>query len=377
MVIKTRRGRRHLHRYPHAAAEAGERRPSRDSAVPAQKASPETAGPVPASSAASVRVTERARLREVAVAGWWRWASQAAIAWAVGYGALRIYWALGAAPSPPPTGTDLVAFTGWWPVALCAAAAAEVLALRRARWRRPLAVAAWALTIALAAASALLLLDVVGILLPGIGVGVHPAAVLSRAACLAGGVLVGATALCYQRHWRGACLACGRTGAAVRPARSPRWAWLAAWAAVAGCLVRLLAQAGVGFGELLRAGGTGLLFEAGFVLAGTVLPLALVYRWGRVFPRWVPLLAGRGVPRWLVLGPALGLGAGMTAYFGMAMVQVAVETVGGTWEQDAGSLPFWFFWVAVPGYLIWGLGLGAAALAYRRATRPPCRTCGR
>jgi len=62
--------------------------------------------------------------------------------------------------------------------------------------------------------------------------------VLSRAACLASGVLVGATALCYQRHWRGACLACGRTGEAARPERPPGWAWLAAWVAVAGCLVR-------------------------------------------------------------------------------------------------------------------------------------------
>ena len=375
--IKARRGHRHPHRSLHVAAGAGEQRPSRDSAVPAQRASPETAGQTAAGSLASIPGAP-ARLREAAAPGWRRWASRAAIAWALGYGSLRIYWALGTAPSPPPTGTDLVAFTGWWPVALCGAAAAVVLGLRRARWRRSLAVAAWGVTAALAAASALVLLDVVGLILPGVGVAVHPVAVMSRAACLAGAVLVGATALSYQRHWRGACLACGRMGQAVRPARPPRWAWLAAWAAVAGCVVRLLAQVGVGFGsDLLRAGGSGLGFEAGFLLAGTVLPLALVYRWGRVFPGWMPLLAGRGVPRWLVLGPALGLGAGMTAYFGVTMVKLAVQTVAGTWEQGAGSYPLWFFWVAVPAYLVWGLGLGAAALAYRRATRPPCRTCGR
>jgi hypothetical protein len=374
--IKARRGRRHLHRYPHGAAEAREQHPSRGSAGPTQRAGPETDRPVTARSFARVGGSP-VPLREVAAPGWRRWAPQAATAWALGYGGLRIYWALGAAPSPPPTGTDLIAFTGWWPVALCGAAAVVVAGLRRARWRRPLAAAAWGVTVALTAASALLLLDVVGIILPGVGQGVDPVAVLSRAACLAGGVLVGATALCYQRHWRGACLACGRAGEAVRPARPPRWAWLAAWTAVAGCLVRLLAQAGVGFGDLLRAGGSLLLFEAGFLLAGTVLPLALIYRWGRVFPGWVPLLAGRDVPRWLVLGPALGLGAGMTAYFGVTMVKIAVETVTGTWAQDAGSYPLWFFWVSVPAYLVWGLGLGAAALAYRRATRPRCRTCGR
>jgi hypothetical protein len=355
------------HRHNKAAGQAAGRQPvGTDEVIPAQGRHPRT--PLPA---------ERAPLRAVAAPGWRRWASQAALAWAVGYGALRIYWALGHAPSPPPAHTDLIAFTGWWAVALCAVAGLAVAGLRRARWRRPLAVAAWGVTAALAAASALVLLDVVGLLLPGIGEGVHPVAALSRAACLAGSVLVGATVLCYQRHWRGACLACGRTGAAAIAARPPRWAWVAAWAVVAGCLLRLLAQVLVGFGTNLRQlGGSLLLFEAGFLLAGIVLPLALVYRWGRVFPRWVPLLAGRGVPRWLVLGPALGLGVGMTVYFGATMVMLAAGTVTGTWEQHAGSLPLWFFWIAVPGYLAWGLGLGAAGLAYRRATRHPCRTCG-
>ena len=117
---KTRRGNRHLHLHRHAAAGARDQRPSRDSAVPAQTAGPETAGSAAASSSAGVREPP-APLREVAAPGWRRWASEAAIAWALGYGSLRIYWALGTAPSPPPIHTDLVAFTGWWSVALCAA----------------------------------------------------------------------------------------------------------------------------------------------------------------------------------------------------------------------------------------------------------------
>jgi len=147
------------------------------------------------------------------------------------------------------------------------------------------------------------------------------------------------------------------------------------WAA-AGCLVRLAAQVAVGFGsQLLEGGGTVLLFEVGFLLAGTVLPLALAYPWGRVFPHWVPWLAGRGVPRWLVLGPGLVLGVGMSAYFGVTMVKLTIETFTGTWNPGPGSDPLWFFWLAVPAYLLWGIGLGLAALAYGRATRAPCRVC--
>jgi hypothetical protein len=292
---------------------------------------------------------------------------------------MRVYWALGQAPSPPPVGTDLIVFTGWWSVVLCVAAAVAVLALRAAPWSRPLAMGAWCVAVALVAASAVLLLDVVGILLPGIGVTVDALAFLSRVACLAGGVLVGVTTLSYQRHWRGACLACGRTGdvlVSAREAGPPRWARLAAWAAVAGCLVRLLAQLAVGFGSQLLSGDvTVLLFEAGFLLAGTVLPLAMVYSWGRVFPRWVPLLARRGVPRWLVLGPGLVLGVGMTAYFGMTLVKMSLGALSGAWQSSAGSEPLWFFWIAVPAYLVWGVGLLVAALAYRRATRPPCPFC--
>lgn len=311
---------------------------------------------------------------------WMAWVPQATVLWALAYGSVRVAWAAGEPPWFPPLGTDLIAFTGWWPVGLCAAAAAGVVALKRAPWRWPLLAAAWTVSAALVAASALLLLDVVGGLLPGLGLPFHPVAFASRAACLAGGILVGAAAVAYRRRWRSACQFCGRTGSvqsARRSAQPPRWAWWAAYGAVAGWLIRLLAQVAVGFGSSpLRAGGSLLVFEAGFVLAGSVLPLALVQSWGRMVPRWVPLLAGRRVPRWLLLGPAFGIAGGLTAYFGVGTVQLAVETLSGTWDRAA-ALPLAFFWVAMPAYLVWGLGLGAAALAYYQLTRPPCRVCGR
>jgi hypothetical protein len=318
------------------------------------------------------------RSQQRAVPRWMAWAPPAALVWALAYGSVRVWWAVAGAPSFGPLGTDLIGFTGWWAVGLCAAAAVVTLGLWAAPWRSPLLVAAWGVSAALVVACPLLLLDVVGRLLPGLGLPFHPVAFLSRGACLAGGVLVGAAAVAYRRRWRSACLSCGRTNTSRRPARPPRWAWWAAYVAVGGWLVRLLAQLAVGLDRSpLQEGGSLLLFEVGFVLAGTVLPLALVHPWGRVFPRWVPLVAGRRVPGWLLLGPAFAIAGGLTIYFGVGTAQLTVETLRGTWDQSANALPLAFFWVAMPAYLVWGLGLGAAALAYRRATRPPCRVCGR
>jgi len=314
---------------------------------------------------------------------WMAWTPQAALLGAVSYGAVRVGWMVHGAPPFGPLHTDLLVFTGWSAVGLCAAAAVAALALRTAPWGRPLWAAGWAVCAALLASCPLLLLDAVGGLLPGLGVQFHAAAFLSRAACLAEGVLVGAATTAYRRRWRSACLFCGRTKERVRLQRPPTWAWWAAYAAVAGCLARLGAQAAVGFGVVQRsAGGTrlaieGLVFEAAFLLAGTVLPLALVHAWGRTVPRWIPVLAGRRVPRWLLLGPAGAIGGLMTVYFGFTMVKVAEDTLSGGWHQSFGPFPVAFFWVAVPAYLIWGLGLDIAALAYNQITRPPCRVCGR
>lgn len=280
---------------------------------------------------------------------------------------------------------DLMVFKGWSAVGLCAAAASVALALRLAPWSRLLLACGWGVCAAHLAACPILLLDVVGGLLPGTGVAFNPAAFLSRLACLIEGLLVGALAVAYRRRWRSACQFCGRADTRVRLTQPPRWAWWAAYAAVGGCVARLGAQASIGFGIVQRASGVSrpafgaeiLVFEIAFLLAGIVLPLALVCSWGRNIPGWVPLLARRRVPRWLLLGPAFAISALMTMYFGLTLVKITADTLSGAWRQSFGIFPLAFFWIAVPAYWIWGLGLGITATAYYQVTRPPCSVCGR
>ena len=187
---------------------------------------------------------------------------------------------------------------------------------------------------ALVAACPLLLLDMVGRLLPGLGLPFHPVAFVSRGRAWL------AASWWARPPWptsdAGAAPACpaagpthdrGRRGPLGGPGGRPD-------VAVGGWLVRLFAQLAVGLDRSpLQEGGSLLVFEVGFVLAGTVLPLALVHPWGRVLPRWVPPLAGRRVPGWLLLGPGVRHCGGLTIYFGVGTAQLAVETLGGTWTQ--------------------------------------------
>ncbi|HET6986347.1 MAG TPA: hypothetical protein VFI00_07010, partial [Kribbella sp.] len=210
------------------------------------------------------------------------------------------------------------------------------------------------------AAAAFALLDLVAGLLPGLGIPFDLPGMLSRFTALGGAALLGGTALAYQRRLDPTCLRCtGRP----RPTSTPKWP---AWLAVAGCLTRLAAQVVVGFGGTPADGDvSSIVFEGGFVLAGVALPLLLVYRVGRVFPRW------------MLLVPGVGLGVGITAYFGVGLLQMIANVLRGEPAYGDISLPDSFFWVAVPAYLVWGVGLTVAAYGYYLRTRKPCKACGR
>ncbi|MEU8663200.1 hypothetical protein AB0C31_41870, partial [Actinoplanes philippinensis] len=107
-----------------------------------------------------------------------------------------------------------------------------------------------------------------------------------------------------------------------------------------------------------------LVFVLLMTLAGTLLPLALAHRWGRIWPAWTGPLRGRAVPRWLVLGTGLFMGASLTAYFGIAGMAA--------WIRGDFGGPFLPLLLEMGGYTVWGVGLLVAAASYHALTRPPC-----
>lgn len=313
-------------------------------------------------------------------------AAAVALIAATAYGGWRLWWQLAGTPGDlSPTGDDLVGVTGWGAVILCATAAVLATALLPGHTTglvgRLLRITAGLAGLAMVTSGAMLLLDVVAAVLPGLGVDFYPVGALSRVACVGAGLSLIFAVHADLRQAAVSCATCRRPWAATGALdHLPRWAWIAGYVSVAGCLIRIVAQAAVGMDQSpLSRGMSALLFELGFVLGGTLLPLALVHRWGRIWPRWVPVLAGRTVPRWVVLGPGIGISGGLVVYFGFMQAQMIVERLNGRnpFPPSAGvELPEAFFWVAVPGYLTWGLGLAVASLAYYRRTKRPCPECG-
>ena len=282
-----------------------------------------------------------------------------AIVWAAAYGCVRIWFATGHAPAWKLPGRDLLV-PDWIAVAGCLVSATVVVALGHKR-SKLLIRSLWVLAAGWVAAAAFALLDVVAAVLPGLGIPFDLAGMLSRFTALAGAVLLGATALTHQRRLDPTCLRC--TGQ-PRLTSTPRWALAAAWLAVAGCLTRMAAQAVVASGASLYDGsGSQLAFEGGFVLAGVALPLLLVYR--------------QVLPRWVLLAPGATLGAGISAYFGVGLLQMIANVIQGKPAYDDVGLPEAFFWVAVPAYLVWGVGLAVATYAFHLRTRRSCPACGR
>ncbi len=94
------------------------------------------------------------------------------------------------------------------------------------------------------------------------------------------------------------------------------------------------------------------LLLGGAALAGAVLTVGLIARWGEVWPRWMPGLGGRPVPVAAAAVPGAVVALLLcSASVPMAMMTVAAGT-GDAWLQLVLPLP------------LWGAALGAATLAY-------------
>ena len=373
-------------------------------------------GPVTVGSPADARAGRRDRRRW---RRWPEWIAYAAALWSATYGLLGLHWALGGAGFPFGVGHDrgahLSVLAGARPertapliavLGLLGAVVAITMARGRGRGagRATILVLAWSAATGLAVVlpdfRVLVVVAYAPILLLGAPFGWPPGVrfldaipwpLINQGVCIGGGLLWAAAAVAYRRLSRGACGHCGRTDAVAEwttPSAARRWGGAAVAVAVVVPVIYALTRwawaLGVPFGITARfyaeGRAIGLWWSgaalATLALAGAVLTLGLVRRWGEVFPGWLPVLAGRAVPRALVIVPAALVAIVVTA----AGVMFMRMTVAGTFVLGGHAITLRENWGALAPELlwpVWGAALGTAALAYHYRTRSRCRYCGR
>ncbi|AZM58127.1 hypothetical protein DMA15_35220 [Streptomyces sp. WAC 01529] len=222
-----------------------------------------------------------------------------------------------------------------------------------------------------------------------------------------GGGLLAMVALAYRRGLRGRCARCGQghegpgDGPLAHPPASTASARtrVTAYALVCGLLpwtvvktVWLLGGDAIGVSgeawqddvEAEATGASRALASVGVdvtvlaALLGVFLLAGLMHRWGQVFPRWTPLLAGRRVPRLLPLIPAWLTGGALSVYGAGLLVYALLSALGvvpgldpvGVFTTTGGMT--WM--VAFGGFSFGGLGTGllVASRSYAARSRPVC-----
>ena len=312
-----------------------------------------------------------------------------ALAFTAGYGLLRLYWATGGrwaytacdrtADSPGIASgcgaarlQTLPFWQGWGAVGLCGALAA-VVALSLGRRGRITAMATWAASIVLATISfpLHLLFEIPA------GLAGRPTDWLdlsNRGLLLVGAALLAATAAAAGPDHR------SRPGA-DRPRPVPtslrRWVNAAVAIPLLGWTVpHGLWALGVPFGiaaDTLTEAAHDISTPMGLAIAvvpglAGLLTLGLAQRWGQVFPRWLPYLAGRRVPRLLALIPACLVAVALTFYGLLGTAIMIGSLLNGTLSR-ADLVEGWAAAGTLLVFLGWGVCLGMAAWGYHRITR--------
>jgi hypothetical protein len=358
------------------------------------------------------------------VRDWQRWAPYAAVAWSLLYAVLGVTWVAGGRgfPYTPPSVPDTMgpllgrfgAGAAWIVVMLAgipaAAVGAAMLRGVRSKALRPLLITAGALLagvllLLMTSLNLLVMLGYIPYTIRGLFTGDEIAqrylagltqwATIHQLLCLIGGFLWLAATVCYARRSGDACLYCGRRDGPEGwqgPNQDARWGRIAVYVSMVApvfyAFTRYAWALGFPLGmseEYLHQGQqsgmwTSGLFLATFGLAGALVTLGLLQRWGEVFPRWMIGLAGCRVPIALALVPAalvavLLVVGGIGIWSGLAKM-VAELAAGGAGRMEI----IWEITIQVGPTLlfpVWGAALAAAALGYYYRRRGPCGVCGR
>ena len=199
---------------------------------------------------------------------------------------------------------------------------------------------------------------------------------LTRTVNLIGAILLASSTISFQRISRGACIVCGY--GPLTKTQSNRWLGYTAFVlSFPYPLLKIYWSfggtlgGGQNFGHHTAYGET-LLFSA-----NALLSLALVQKWGRTFPLWMPFLAGKKFPRWIPItggwiATCMIAPMGFLAIFGTFM-QILGFTDGPV-PFDSNTL---MVFIVYGNWLLLGASIGGATWFYQQQTRATCKRCGK
>ncbi|PEP58782.1 DUF3995 domain-containing protein [Bacillus pseudomycoides] len=335
---------------------------------------------------------------------WPSWIGYIAIAWSALYGSMHLYWLLGGEGYPFKNEDGMDLFAGkvtYLPsqvggiifVVLCLIGILVGFSMRKpvekTFQQRLILIYAWGW------AAALLLFVPDASLIAAMAYAFllkfkFDWLMLNQIICVLGGIYWGFFAVAYRRKIRHACEYCGRKadGKTSLLMRWSRWiTYLAALAPIPYAITRYAWALKIPLGidakflqDFSNVNPAHHITEWAFgsiCIAGSILTLGLIQKWGDTFPRWFPFVNGKRVPILLAVIPASCVAIAVTAAgftFTFAFIAVKLHLVSTDnilLSHIWGSIGPMLLWI------LWGIALGLASIAYYYRRRGQCSYCGR
>ncbi|GAA2812017.1 hypothetical protein [Saccharopolyspora taberi] len=279
-----------------------------------------------------------------------------------------------------PHSTVLFEIPAWVTPAGAIAGIAAAIALPTRRHRTAFTITGVALVLLLWSAGGLLfdiVMPITWLLVPDWPMPDWPMGA-TRALALTSAILLFRALVRRRRQLRGECLGCGWGGEPVRQRL---------WLGYAGLLFGLPypvlktiwalgGTIGLDYPVPERDGFTSGWLVVPVALVGLVLSPALVHRWGRIWPRWVPGLAGKPTPRGLLLFGGW-FGSALLLTMGIPAVMLELGFTGGVQPRPIPGMHAWPSALFYTSWFFWGLVLTPATRLYQLRTRQRCRSCDR
>lgn len=181
--------------------------------------------------------------------------------------------------------------------------------------------------------------------------------------------------LVFGRASRDACRRCGRVAGRPPTVRHEWLAYVACGLAFLYPAVKYYWWLGGQFGRPAIYPESFPAMETALLAGGVLLSLALIRPWGRVFPRWVPFLAGRQVPRSIPIVAGWGLSVALILQGATTIFGALSHLLGGQPLPLDGSANSWVILTVYAGWSLFGLALLGATYAYQQRTRGACPAC--